>query len=564
MTDYLKQNKILLFFSVIFNAISSLGFVFIAVLLQKVMDTVMAKDMHMFTRITVFSIVYLVLLGVFLYLQSLFTKKINRRIIFSIRSKMFHGMIGQTIEDYNKNNTAEYMSAINNDVKLIEDNYLLPLFEILQYGVIFIASLGVMIYFDIIMTICVIVAMLFMLIIPNIFGGVLEKRQNIFSRQLSVFTNDVKDLLSGFEIIKSYSMKDYVLTRFNKSNKATINAKYDVDKLISVNEGLSLTLSLFVQIFVVLLSAYFIIIGRTTVGTLLGMVQASSNLANPILMIFTNLPKLKSIKPIIEKINNYVTYENKHFLGNKTPTFNTAITIKDLSFSYNPNHEVLKDISLNIDYGRKYVIVGKSGCGKTSLIKLITGYYSNYMGSIYYDSKELSELNIENVSEMSSIIHQNIYMFDETIYDNICLHEKYTDKALKDSIKKSGLQDFISQIDDGMSYKVEENASNLSGGQRQRIAVARALIRNKPLLILDEGTSAIDMQTAYDIEDKLLQIKNLTLLTITHNMKKELLELYDNIIYMEDGRIAEIGSFHELIQKESAFYDYFNLKLSKR
>ena len=212
MIQYLKQNKLLLFFTIILNAISSLGFVLIAIVLQKILDTVIANDMQMFKRITVFTITYLVLLGIFLYLQSLFTKKLNCRIMYSIRSKMFNGIINQTIEDYNKKNTADYMSALNNDVKLIEDNYLLPLLEIIQYGIVFIASLGVMIYFDITMTICVVVAVLFMLIIPNIFGGILEKRQNAFSSQLSSFTNNIKDLLSGFEIIKSYSMKNYVKT----------------------------------------------------------------------------------------------------------------------------------------------------------------------------------------------------------------------------------------------------------------------------------------------------------------------------------------------------------------
>ncbi|MED9946734.1 MAG: ABC transporter ATP-binding protein, partial [Peptacetobacter hiranonis] len=155
---------------------------------------------------------------------------------------------------------------------------------------------------------------------------------------------------------------------------------------------------------------------------------------------------------------------------------------------------------------------------------------------------------------------QNIYMFNETIYDNICLHENYIDETIDKALIESGLSEFISEIPEGLLYKVGENGSNLSGGQKQRIAVARALIRNKPLLILDEGTSAIDKQTAYDIENRLLNIENLTLITITHNLEKELLEKYDEVVYIENSSIKEHGNFKKLIEKSQAFSKYFYLK----
>jgi len=161
---------------------------------------------------------------------------------------------------------------------------------------------------------------------------------------------------------------------------------------------------------------------------------------------------------------------------------------------------------------------------------------------------------------LSSVIHQNVYMFDESILDNICLHEDYSKEELQSALSDSGLLHFIEQVPNGLEYHVRENGNNLSGGQKQRIAVARALIRKKPLLILDEGTSAIDMQTAYDIESRLLEISDLTLLTITHNMSKDILELYDEIIFMADGKIIEHGTFETLIAKHAAFYDFYQLK----
>ena len=165
------------------------------------------KNMQQFTGMILFSIVYFAMLGIFLYLQSLLSKKVICRIMRQVRSDVFRGTVNYSIEEFEKRNTADYISIITNDVKMIEDNFLLPFFEIVQYTVIFISSFVLMIYFDIIVTICVIVAIAIMFLIPSLLGGKLEKRQNTFSSKLADFTGSLKDILSGFEIIKSYSMK---------------------------------------------------------------------------------------------------------------------------------------------------------------------------------------------------------------------------------------------------------------------------------------------------------------------------------------------------------------------
>ena len=480
--------------------------------------------------------------------------------MLQIRSDVFRGTINHNIEDFEKKNTADYISVVTNDVKMLEDNFLLPLFEVVQYTVIFISSFVLMIYFDIIVTLCVIVAIAVMFLMPSLLGGTLEKRQNKFSSKLADFTANLKDILSGFEIIKSYSMSKTVIQRFDKANTETIKSKYSVDRLLALNEGLSAFLALMVQIVVLFLSAYFIIAGRITVGTLLGMVQVSSNLANPLIMIFTNIPKMKSVHPIAEKLE--IISKHSIFLSQKESiaTYQSHINAKDLSFSYDGTTDILSGIDCLIEKGKKYVIVGKSGCGKSTLIKLLSGYYSTYKGEILYDDTEFHMLDKDSVVQLSSIIHQNIYMFDETIYDNICLHEHYPEEQVEKVIADSGLTEFISELPTGLQYRVGENGTNLSGGQKQRIAVARALIRNKPILILDEGTSAIDMQTAYDIENRLLKMENLTLITITHHLEQNLLDKYDEIFYMENGHIKERGSFKHLINTSSCFSEYFHLK----
>lgn len=558
MKFYIKQNKVLFIVTILVSVIASLGYVFMAILLQQLLDIAVGKDMQQFVRMVLFSIFYFAVLGIFLYLQSLLSKKVICKIMRQIRSDVFRGTVDHSIEDFNKKNTADYISIITNDVKMIEDNFLLPLFEVVQYAVIFTASFLLMVYFDIIVTVCVIVAIAIMFLIPSFLGNSLEKRQKKYSSKLADFTVSLKDILSGFEIIKSYSMKRYVIQRFNKENDETINSKYSVDRLLALNKGVSSFLALMVQIVVLFLSAYFIITGRITVGTLLGMVQVSSNLANPLVMIFTNVPKIKSIQPIVEKLQSISKYPLSHSKKEHISSFDFCICTKDLGFSYDKQKEVLNEINCTIEKGKKYVVVGKSGCGKSTLIKLLAGYYSDYAGTIKYDNRELNLLDRNDIAQLSSIIHQNIYMFDETIQDNICLHEDYPQEKIDNVVMESGLSEFISELPEGLLYQVGENGANLSGGQKQRIAVARALIRNKPILILDEGTSAVDMQTAYDIENRLLKINDLTIITITHHLRKELLEKYDEIICMDNGKIIEKGTFNELASNNSIFLNNLN------
>ena len=558
MKFYIKQNKVLFIVTILVSVIASLGYVFMAILLQQLLDIAVGKDMQQFVRMVLFSIFYFAVLGIFLYLQSLLSKKVICKIMRQIRSDVFRGTVDHSIEDFNKKNTADYISIITNDVKMIEDNFLLPLFEVVQYAVIFTASFLLMVYFDIIVTVCVIVAIAIMFLIPSFLGNSLEKRQKKYSSKLADFTVSLKDILSGFEIIKSYSMKRYVIQLFNKENDETINSKYSVDRLLALNKGVSSFLALMVQIVVLFLSAYFIITGRITVGTLLGMVQVSSNLANPLVMIFTNVPKIKSIQPIVEKLQSISEYPLSHSKKEHISSFDFCICTKDLGFSYDKQKEVLNEINCTIEKGKKYVVVGKSGCGKSTLIKLLAGYYSDYAGTIKYDNRELNLLDRNDIAQLSSIIHQNIYMFDETIQDNICLHEDYPQEKIDNVVMESGLSEFISELPEGLLYQVGENGANLSGGQKQRIAVARALIRNKPILILDEGTSAVDMQTAYDIENRLLKINDLTIITITHHLRKELLEKYDEIICMDNGKIIEKGTFNELASNNSIFLNNLN------
>lgn len=560
LKECISKNKLTICITLMLNIFIAVGAVFLAKILQKVIDVSIGGSMSSFQRVLTISIVYITLLCIISFMYSLSSKLLIRKVTRILRERAFFGILKRNVQDFSKVNTADYISALTNDIKLIEENLITPFLQVVQYGVMFIVTLILLFQISYIIALCLIGSLILMFIIPGLLGSSMQKRQGDLSKQLSAITSRLKDFFSGYEVIKSYQIGHYIQEEFVNENNKTVDAKYKADKLFALNEGISQLCAYITQLSGLFIGAYFLIKGSMSAGTLVALIQLSGTFVSPVMMIMENIPKIKSIMPVMERIEELSNYTDKSFTGVLKPSFHNSIIAKDLSFAYEENRQVLKGIDLTIDKGNKYAVVGKSGCGKSTLVKVLMGSYSAYNGSITFDNTSLRDLDIQEIHSLASIIHQNIYMFDDNILQNINLYKEFLSTELETALSKSGVDQFIKDMPEGVLQRVGENGANLSGGQRQRIAVARALIRNKPILILDEGTSAIDAQTAYEIENSLLSINDLTLITITHNLQMELLEKYDQIIYMEEGYIRELGSLKELMAKQGEFYYFMNFE----
>ncbi|WP_434282344.1 ABC transporter ATP-binding protein [Clostridium botulinum] len=559
MRECIKRNKLLLLLTIIFSIISSAAMVGLSLLIQTTIDYVTIGNMDGFKRILIYSVGYGILIGLLYFIYDILSKMFIRNLLKMLRNKVFFGILRRNYKDFNSKNTADYISVLTNDMKLIEENYVVPLLLILQYSVMFGVTVILLLYLSPLVTLGIFISMLLIFIVPSIFGKTLENKQLELSNRLSFFTSKLKDIFLGYDVIRSYNLRDNTTKEFQEENNNLANAKFTADKIFVINESLSQILGLGTQFVAIFLSAYLVIKGELTMGMLIAIVQLSATFVQPVIMIMSNVPKLNSVKPIIKRIDDFSNYEDTDFVGKDKPYFNSNLEISNLYFNYGNERPAIDNISLRIDRNKKYAIVGGSGCGKSTLVKLMLGYYSDFNGDIKFDGNSIKNLDIEQLNKMISIIHQNVYMFDKTIKDNICLYKEFSKEQINNVLNLSGANKFIEETTNGLNYLVGENGSNLSGGQRQRIAIARALIQQTPILVLDEGTSAIDMQTAYDIESKLLSVENLTLITITHKMSEELLSLYDEIIYMENGQILERGNLRELLDKKDKFFRFYTV-----
>jgi ABC-type bacteriocin/lantibiotic exporter with double-glycine peptidase domain len=442
---------------------------------------------------------------------------------------------------------------------LVEENGILPLLTLIQNAFIFVVTFIIISYISPIITVILGTLTVLLLYIPLLFAKVLEKRQDIFSKENAKFINAIKDYFSGFEVIRSFKVENKICDEYDNANNRISKTKFNVDKVLAVNESVSSVLSILVTFSIVFVSSYMIINHSITVGTMIALVQLSSGFIQPIVMIMNNVSRVKSIGIITHKFDD-LSNEKKSLLSENIPKFEKQISVSNLSFSYNKDTQILENINFDFKKGKKYAIVGASGCGKTTLVKLIFGYYSKFSGVISYDGVEMKKVDTNALYTLMSMIHQNVFMFNDTIKNNICLYNDYSDEELKQALKRSGVEQFINTKKDGIHTQVGENGINLSGGQRQRVAVARALIKNTQLLVLDEGTAALDMKTAYEIEKNLLEIENLTLIAVTHKMSVDLLSLYDEVLYMKNGKIIESGSFKSLLDNKGKFYNFYTIE----
>ncbi|WP_414732801.1 ABC transporter ATP-binding protein [Acetobacterium carbinolicum] len=559
MKKYMLRNKGLLAMALLFGTIFSVGSTLVALILKEVIDVSLSRDMSRFVTIVLQTAVYLAVLGVSYGLYSTLSKKFICKVTRMQRNDAFGGTLKKNISDFKSVNSADYLSALTNDVKNVEENYVNPILLCLQNIIVFISSFAVMLYLSPLVTLCLFITIFLLIAVPSFFQNGIQKRQDNFSKKQSGLTVAIKDFLSGFEVIRSYRMNSTVIKTFEEKNDTVYHAKYALDKIVAAVEALSIMLGVVVQCSVLFVSAYLIITGKITAGALVALVQVSGTIVVPIQILSQNIPLIQGSKPIIERLNTLVNYHDRTFTGTMCPTFKTGITIKDLRFAYAKEQQIIKGIDFTFKKGEKYAIVGKSGCGKTTLINLLTGYYDGFEGEVLFDGVDMRKLDIAKLNEMFAVIHQNVYMFDASIKDNICLNKQIKQSDLQRALNMSGVEMFLGE-EKSLDTSVGENGNNISGGQRQRVAVARALVQGKPILILDEGTSSVDMQTAYDIESQLQKIAELTVVTITHSLNPELLNGYNQIIFMETGTILETDTFANLMSAKGPFYDFFSLK----
>ena len=363
----------------------------------------------------------------------------------------------------------------------------------------------------------------------------------------------MRDTLSGFSVIKSFQAESELENRFHEENVKIEKAKF-LRRFAEENINLlSTAASVVMRLGVFLFGAWLSLSNsHVTPGIVLVFLQLLTFVITPIEKIPSLFANRKAARSLIAQTEELLYEKPDEQEKLEITTLKSAIEVQNLSFSYENTEKALQAVSLTFHAGKKYAIVGTSGSGKSTLFKLLTKYSSDYDGNILFDGIELRNITYPSLSRIISVVQQNVFVFHDSIYNNICLYKSIPEEKFDYVIQKFGLSSLIQQK--GKDFSCGANGNKLSGGEKQRISIARALLRNTSILLMDEASSALDEKTADEIMHSILDMPGTTSLVITHRLNSTLLKKYDGICVLHHGKIIEFGPFDELMKNKGLLY----------
>ena len=559
---YVLKYKGLFSLRLLSTIIKSIVNIIFAIILGNIIDVFLSGKISSFSNTLILCGIFIILELIVFISDGVISAKYSQKTITNMRNDIFNNIMNKDISDFSSNNTGSYISILNNDISLVKTDFIDNIFNLIFQVLCFISTLVVMLVISSKITLAILLLSLMNFITTSIIAQKIAKKKGEYSTNLENLTKTTKDIFSGFEMIKNFNILNKTKSIFNKSSNKVEENRKDCLLLINLIDTITLIFGTITYLTVLVICGYSIYNGTLSAGTSIIVIQLMDSITNPLSDIINLLSSIFSIKEIAEKLKNILTKNVKNSIQNHVSEFKKDLSISNVTFSYNGQKDVLKNINFTFEKNKKYAIVGESGSGKSTLIKLLMRYYDSYTRTISLDGININEIDDNSFYSKFSIIQQNVFMLDDTVQENLCLYNKYPIERIQDAISKSGLTQVISNLENGLETFVGENGENLSGGERQRISIGRALLRNTEIMILDEFTSALDNETALEIENTLLDIPDLTLISITHKLIKNTLEKYDQVIVMRNGEIIEIGSFNQLILNRSYFYSLYYIQES--
>lgn len=474
------------------------------------------------------------------------------------RQYAFETLSQKNISAFYGENSSKYLSALNNDMNIIETDYLSNLFLIAEQMFLFVATLAMMFWYSMPLTIVSIGFSLIPLISSMLAGNHLGAAERAVSDQNESYLASLKDSLSGFSVIKSFRAESQMCAQFYKQVKSLATAKERSQKIRILISMIATIGNVLVQMGVFIVGTYLALSGKgVTAGTVLVFVQLLNYILQPISTVPAALVQQKAAKELIRKLASSLNENVRDDGCVRKLKLDSDISMTDVSFSYEEGKTVLQHINIKFEAGKSYALVGASGCGKSTILNLLLGAYSDYHGKICFDNTELKDLHADDLYDIVSLIQQNVFVFNASIRENITMFSDFPKEDVDRVIDKAGLRDIIERKGEG--YLCGENGSGLSGGEKQRISIARSLLRNSQVLLVDEATAALDAATASQVANAILDLNRATRIVVTHNLDAALLKRYDCIYTLKNGSVAEQGSFDELMEKKEYFYSLYTV-----
>lgn len=552
------KNKMCFIASVIMTIVMSFLNLMISWLIQQIMDSMANQNMQAVVRCAWIAASVVIAYTVANAVYRAVYPRFLQRAMQQYRDYAFSRLTQKSLRSFSKEGTALYVSALTNDCTSIENNYLAATFTLIELLFCFLGALIMMLYYSPVMLVLAVALSFLPVAVSMTAGNRLTEQEKEISKKNERFVSIVNELLSGFPVIKSFRAETQASRLFSQRNEQAEEAKKNKRRTEQLISLLANDAGIIAQMGIFLAGAWLAISSKgVTAGVVIVFVQLMNYVLNPISQVPLLWSNRKAAIALMEKLSDALSENVREEGREKLNGFSEKIEVKDLTYGYEPESPVLKDLDVQFDAGKSYAIVGGSGSGKSTLLNLLMGSSSNYQGEICIDGVSIKNIESESLYQLMTSVQQNVFVFNDTIRNNVTMFHEFPDKEVTLALERSGLSEFIEKR--GEEFVCGENGANLSGGERQRISIARALLRKSPILLVDEATAALDAATARAVSFSILNLVGMTRIVVTHRLEEAILRRYDKILVMKNGTICEQGNFDTLMQQKGQFYSLFQI-----
>jgi ATP-binding cassette subfamily B protein len=505
-----------------------------------------------------------VISALFSYIQSLIMTSVSQRTSYRLRKEVSQKLNKLPMSYFDKQNTGDILSIITNDIDTIQLNLNSSATQLVS-SIVTIIGIFVMMC-----SINVTLAILTALVLPVasvIVMLIVKKSQKYFVNQqkyLAEVDAEIEEMVSGHSVIKAFNAEDKTITMFDKDNKKLFEAGFKSQFLSGLMHPIMNFVGNLNYAIIAIVGAILAVKGKITVGNIQSFIQYSKQFTNPIAQLAQISSQIQSMIAASERVFNFL--DTGEYIDNgklKATSVEGNVEFKNVKFGYNEDKIIIKDFNAKINAGEKIAIVGPTGAGKTTIVKLLMRFYELNSGEILLDGKNITDYKRSELESVFAMVLQDTWLFNGTILDNLRYGNlNASDKEVIDAAKTANADYFIRTLPDGYNMILNEETSNISGGQKQLLTIARAILANPKILILDEATSNVDTRTEELIQkamDKVMMGR--TSFIIAHRLST--IKNADLILVMNEGDIVEIGKHDELLKKKGFYAKIYNSQFEK-
>jgi ATP-binding cassette subfamily B protein len=499
--------------------------------------------------------------SLFDYLSAVTWRGISQDIEHKLRSDTFQNVLSLDMTYFENKSSGRLMAILNDDVNQLERFLDTGANKLLQTATTVIVIGGTFLY------ISPTIALFAFIPIPIIIFGsfkfttTIAKRYEKIRETIEILNNSLSNSISGILNVKSFTREQVEYKRISTASNEVKSANYHAIKLSAAFIPIIRVAILFGFTATLLIGGFLALEGEIKVAMYSVLLFITQRLLWPLTELGDTFDLYQRAMASFKRILNLKEEKPSIIDGNRNfESLQKGIVFNNAVFSYTQGFEVLKKINLNIESGKTTAIVGSTGSGKSTLIKLLLRLYDLDSGAINFDSTELKELRLESLRKNIGLVSQDVFLFEGTVFENIAYGNlEASDEEVWDAANQSEATDFIKQLPDKENTIVGERGQKLSGGQRQRISIARAILKNPEILILDEATSAVDNETEAAIQRSLDMLKqNRTVVVIAHRLST--IRNADKIYVLENGEIVESGSHEELLENKNVYFKLWSVQ----